>query len=448
MKRFDKSARVVMVNTLLTLVLAFILVEKSVATNYFVYPGGKGAKSGLDWNNAWDIGGVGWSKLVAGDIVWMAGGTYTSWLSPSKGGNASNPIFVKRVRSTDSAATASAGWNSSYDSQVILSSGFSATANNAADYFYIDGRIDGGIWFRHSANDTDASVIANTTALINYLTLTNVWASAAGESSPYYNYSGDTAVVNFNAGAASPYPSTYGLYISHCKLFGALNIFKLMNVYNSTIENTEMYYTGITSGNPGHPNIVNSASTGEITWRYNNIHDYASEGIMFEHANAQNWYIYGNIWHDGLPGTYPRILETQSGTSSGIYFYNNTIAGNNWINIRSVGNTWGANCISKNNLMVNETGGCSDTGWTTANNLSTGSGVVVNYASKDFHIIATTGSSYPRNGGVNLGAPYNYDKDRNIRGADGVWDVGAYEYSAGTVQTMLPPSNMQVIALH
>ena len=37
-------------------------------------------------------------------------------------------------------------------------------------------------------------------------------------------------------------------------------------------------------------------------------------------------------------------------------------------------------------------------------------------------------TSFVRNKGFDLGAPWNYDMDGHLRGADGYWDIGAYEY--------------------
>ena len=46
--------------------------------------------------------------------------------------------------------------------------------------------------------------------------------------------------------------------------------------------------------------------------------------------------------------------------------------------------------------------------------------------------------SSPINAGTNLGSPFNVDMDGNIRGTDGAWDIGAYEYVSGT---NLPPAD-------
>jgi hypothetical protein len=96
----------------------------------------------------------------------------------------------------------------------------------------------------------------------------------------------------------------------------------------------------------------------------------------------------------------------------------------------------------------------SGTGWsfgTSANNLQITSGTVfVNRSARDYRIVSTTGSGYPRNFGTNLSSYFNKDAAGNSYGADGTWDIGAYEYSDGTtppVDTIAPstPKNVNVL---
>jgi len=62
---------------------------------------------------------------------------------------------------------------------------------------------------------------------------------------------------------------------------------------------------------------------------------------------------------------------------------------------------------------------------------------------RDLHLIS---GSAPVNAGVNLGSPFNVDMDGNIRGADGGWDIGAYEYADGT-NHLLPDATAPTVAL-
>jgi hypothetical protein len=49
----------------------------------------------------------------------------------------------------------------------------------------------------------------------------------------------------------------------------------------------------------------------------------------------------------------------------------------------------------------------------------------VDSANYNFHL-KTESSAI--DAGNNLGEPYNFDAEGNIRGADGFWDIGAYEF--------------------
>jgi hypothetical protein len=46
-------------------------------------------------------------------------------------------------------------------------------------------------------------------------------------------------------------------------------------------------------------------------------------------------------------------------------------------------------------------------------------------------IVSTIGAAFPRNKGSALTAEYATDLSGNTRGADGAWDIGAYEYNGG-----------------
>ena len=66
-------------------------------------------------------------------------------------------------------------------------------------------------------------------------------------------------------------------------------------------------------------------------------------------------------------------------------------------------------------------------------NESTGNPVVA-----DFHLTAAGATTFA-NKGKALAAPYNLDPDGNVRGADGGWDIGAFEYG-GTKAPTPPPA--------
>jgi hypothetical protein len=85
----------------------------------------------------------------------------------------------------------------------------------------------------------------------------------------------------------------------------------------------------------------------------------------------------------------------------------------------------------RNNLVYNSAG--LPTCGTMSNNLDiTTPNPFVNLNAKDFHIISTVGANYPRNAGTNLSAYFTTDRGGGTFGADGTWDIGAYEYGSGS----------------
>src|SRR5690349_20172594 len=135
-----------MIKKLATAFVSFFFLIGAQAANWYVRPNGAGAKTGADWNNAWDCGdtgGIVWSSLSGGDTVWFAGGTYNKHIHPTKSGSAGNLITLKRVLASDAVPVAAAGWSAGFDSQVIIQPGDSALywdTPNVGSYLYIDGR--------------------------------------------------------------------------------------------------------------------------------------------------------------------------------------------------------------------------------------------------------------------------------------------------------------------
>jgi hypothetical protein len=59
----------------------------------------------------------------------------------------------------------------------------------------------------------------------------------------------------------------------------------------------------------------------------------------------------------------------------------------------------------------------------------------VNYAGANFRLASATLA------GLTLPSPFNTDLDGNTRGADGVWDRGAYEYTTNSVSPATNSAN-------
>jgi hypothetical protein len=441
-------------NLLLLTLLCSVLAIAAEAENLYLRSDATGANDGSDWQNAWtDFEQVQWGgelgKLGAGDTLWVAGGTYKQGIVPkaSGGDNAARSIHIMRVLKSDTVPTQAAGWNNRFDSQVIIQNGLSPRINNVGDYLCIDGRIESGISFQHAVNDGGSVIDFGNGAIINYLTLTNVEVVGPGNNSPFYDYRGDPRCINFTSWQSDHYAYNTGHRITHCRIHGSLNLIYIANTHDAVIEHCELYYNGVTAGNSGHPNVLISLASNKITFRYNRVHDWATEGILLERGRQQDWYVYGNLWSDGLDGTYSRIIEGQNDTSGPILFYNNTVV-NTWATFTHDGNGWSQGCASVNNIFF-KCGGvvAGDASWKHDSNLTDAQngeihgirnaniGIFANFSSKDYRIVGVVGANYPRDKGTDLGVQYSVDIDGKLRGQDGAWDIGAFEYVKGVENT-------------
>jgi len=201
------------------------------------------------------------------------------------------------------------------------------TGNDALDfntlglsYIIIDGRIDGGLQLV-TPNTAGASVGIN--HAINYVTLTNLDLAGPGGSTPI-TMNGDNRGIDATAWNGSVYEPVNHLVVSHCRIHGQVNNLWLMNCYNTTIEYTKMYDSGAANSVTYHANVCATSGCTNITWRYNEIYNHQVEGIMCIFGGAANWYIYGNVWHDGMTGV-SRVLEVQDGVEGPMFFYDNTV---------------------------------------------------------------------------------------------------------------------------
>jgi hypothetical protein len=68
----------------------------------------------------------------------------------------------------------------------------------------------------------------------------------------------------------------------------------------------------------------------------------------------------------------------------------------------------------------------------------------VNRAARDYRIVATTGSGYPRNAGTSLMGLFTTDLSGVPFGADGLWDIGAYEFESNATVPLSVPVGLTV----
>jgi hypothetical protein len=239
---------------------------------------------------------------------------------------------------------------------------------------------------------------------------------------------------------------------------------------DSTIQYCQMYDTS--SNSPSyHSNFMELHNSGNITFRYNNVYNWQVEGFFFLSAGPSGhkaWYIYGNVFHDSMGGKsgVGRIMELEGGNSDvngPIYFYNNDVVNTVWV-FSGAGSSPGSydsasaaynNIFSGNASAFDRWGAKHDYNYFGGGEAfeSEANGVdgsvltpFVDLLGNVFQIASTIGSNYPRNKGTDLGSPYNIDPSGTVRGSDGAWDIGAYEYGATSNPAPPAPTNLKVIA--
>lgn len=398
------------------------------AAIFFVRKGATGANNGLDWNNAWtNTTQIQWSFVKPGNKIYIAGGTYSPFTLGANGSSDSQRITIYRAMTNFADCVNAAGWNSSYNSQVIINDGSSTgiSFGGFGNWVTIEGVVDSGIVINTPNNDgASISFDKGTTGVtLEYLDL-----SGPGGSTPV-TMGGDNRGIDATAWNGSVYEPINNLILRNCRIHGQVNNLWLMQVHNSTIEHNKFYDSAAANSTTYHANVVATSSSTNIVWRYNEIYNHQVEGIMMIFGGAANWYIYDNLWHDGMTGV-SRILEVQDGVEGPIYYYNNT-AYNVVMGLRTAnGGSYAAGSQARNNIFWNCAmyDGLTDVDYDLCNSSQSEShGITTSVnpflSTSNLHL----STSSPATGkGINLGTTYSLDFDGNTR--INPWDIGAFKF--------------------
>lgn len=422
-----------------------LLALPATATTYFATTTGTG--NGSSWSSAWKIDSIGWSNLNAGDTVCVAGGTYSGTLTTGKSGSAGKPIVIRRAVASDAVCgSTTPGWNGGNDSQAIIAG---ITLKN--DYVTIDGSVSNGIKINLANSSGDPSAI-RVSGPTNYVTLRYIEVAGPCGSTPC-NQNGDSRSINLNNWNGSGYDLQNNMRIQYANLHGSCTILWSAHSTNGIIEHSRFADSAdSTPGNPNcHPNVIATQDSTNMTFRYNEVTNWEVEGIMTcpNGGCSSSWDIYGNLWHDPMTGSYPRVLEVQ-GNSNGPYrFYNNTVIGVFFaVHATANGGSYAPGSVGYNNIYWNSTSpglpsndydlcnsGCSETHVQTYTNTN----LFTNYSGRDYSLARATAPGFA------LPSPYDTDFDGTSRGADGTLDRGAYEYVSGGTGAPTPPTGLSVV---
>ncbi|MDQ5893326.1 MAG: hypothetical protein QG640_338, partial [Patescibacteria group bacterium] len=407
--------------------------------------------NGQSWATAWKTpGSIIWSNIKPGDTLWIAGGTYTTGLSIGSSGTAANPIRIKRVRSSDAIPVSSAGWSSAHDSRATFTS--SAALSAPVSYVEIDGQEDMGLRFVSSNSGGLPTSFLATGG--NYVTVSNVDLvgpnsvnEVNGDSvgTKLANHAGDGSGVNIGYGGGS----ASNITIKNSRVRGHPNEFWFANATNIVIENNKIYDNGAANSAQWHGNLMIVNKSDGIIFRNNDVYNWQVEGLYPWGSPSRNWYVYGNVFHDGIGGkngSTHRFLELRSYSGSvthgPFYVYNNTIT-NAWAAITRGDTTvnWSADSVVRNNLVYNvANGGIGYLPATASHNFTASADPFTPGTFKLSAPLTVSENAAPgtpvsnvttvlkKANGSSIVTDFEKDPTGKTRGADGVWDVGAYEF--------------------
>jgi len=398
-----------------------------------------GARNGSDWNNAWGSldqiqWGAGVGRVGPGDTCWIAGGTYSSRLVIGASGLAGSPIQVNRVRSTDSIPTAAAGWSPGFDSQVVINSSGNCISfdGGIGSYVTVDGRVPSGIRVNYVNGGSGVEINGG----IDFTDIQLKYIEAAGPG-PVTQIS-DTRGFDLTSQA-----NLTNLTVAYCEAHHSDTLIQVTRSVNLVIEYCDFHHAGAINAATYHPNTIYLGTVKSATIRYNKLREIDVEGLFFGDPGNDGVKIYGNLFYQGSSAKNSgRGIEfDNSADSRNVLVYNNTfvdlpLPGLNFNNGKghpgaSAVNNIFFNCSANFGPASHDYNYYSGANPSEPNGVGGGTNPFVNAAAFDYHVVGTIAAAKPRNEGLALGAEYQFDRDGVLRGSDGLWDIGAYEYGAG-----------------
>ncbi|MGZ3745094.1 MAG: hypothetical protein ACXVBQ_14625 [Pseudobdellovibrionaceae bacterium] len=436
------------------LCFAYILSPSlTLAASHYIRSGASGSTC-ADWSNA--CGSLP-ASLIRGDTYYIANGSYAG-RTFNTATSGTLPIIIKGAILADHGTDT--GWSNSYSvnaaeggSQAIWTSQMTFSTS----YWVFDGSV-GPVWsktpsdygFKIASTMVEPIYIGSSdkTNTTNFV-ISHIAATAlSGDYGKVFvrtsNTSGQTDNVtishNYLDGWANDYMATSPLGGTNYQdnwVFEynvSLNGFSSVNNHGEDINNTY--------------GIMNNQVT-----RYNWFEGRTSgTGVIVANAadniNAQ---VYGNVFKNMAAGN-GLITGTSAGNLVSPQVYNNTFLNKSSDSGGWIGSNVTGTPLVYNNLIYNMDASMSVSGdynaYFSATNIPTeihgqiGSGnPFVNLSANDLRLSA------PTLAGISLASPYNVDVLATLRGADGTFDRGAFEYASGSsvAPTLSAPTNLIIV---
>jgi hypothetical protein len=420
------------------------------AAPLYVKVNASGTGDGSTWENA--LPGT-WTPLRGGDYILQCG------VYPSKTFSAAGTTRITiRTATIDDHGT-DEGWDPAFASgQVAFGYPLTFTAGN----YTLDGKRVGdprdvstyGMIVLKRSTPTSPSnpvQIGTGTQTIDGLEFRNFghenWDNATDIEKIAFNQSGQATVTNL---------VFVNVFTRYCQ-----NSIKLLGVNTATID-------GLVALDPfssasHHGEVINIRSlfgepSRDVTVRNSDIPEWVGTGcIVFNNATTNDWagdgvYIYANKFGPcaEVSGGNGYVTSTTGAFATNVSVMCNTLIGDDGVNppplaMRNSTGGAGSGLVARNNLYVGLDAtvvNAGDAVWDTDHNAyyactnvpTEANGVIgtgdpfVNLAGWDLRLVAGTAAI---DSGTALPATFDTDPAGNTRGADGAWDIGAFEYVEG-----------------
>jgi len=415
----------------------------AASDKFFISKSGNNA-DGKSWATAWnELNQVKWSDIKPDNTIYIAGGTYNTQMDIKASGTASNYIVIKRATAEEN--NNDAGWNSGFDSQVFLNDvSFTIYTN---DYILIDGVKNNGIKIKVNTNHRGIDLSPGNGNPSNYITLRNLEIEGPGINNGVAF--SQARGINSTPVTGTPTPTVNGLLIENCEVynFGQVLI-RLENNYDFIIQNCKLHDIG--EDDPSLHEAIFKAFWSSGTIKNNLIYNFPASGISLANG-SKDFEIYGNVIYNNA--------QYAASTAGGIhgdgdeYQTNIKIYNNTFYNVRQpIAFTDSFDTAEiKNNLMYGGAAPVYSSGTTHSYNWY-GGGITAQtesngvnstddpFSSRSTFNFTLKSTASPINKGASLDSEYNQDLLGNTRGADGTWDIGAYEYSNATPPPACTPN--------
>jgi hypothetical protein len=442
-----------MAKTSRALITALLLVPLfASAANVHVRPGSSG--SGASWSDA--LGSLP-ATLKRGDTYYLASGNYGRYTfdDPVSG---TTPIIIKKATSEDHGSDV--GWNSSYgEGQAVF-----GEITVLTGYYIIDGQRRNADWWKGATSQYGIKIKASGGRAVR---LDNGGSSGANNVTfRYVDIEGNGRDTGIGDDAIYGLAGNSNMTFEYCAIHDTdRTLFLMRGNWRNLVVNS-CYLARNTSTDAIHGELLSSTDVTNMTFVNNVIEDIEGTAV-WAGLNNGTWsgvLIQGNvITHTP---TYRTGRNMRAGSGSGVAavvyvandssnrnsannvkFYNNTLVnvrglwggvhiesgsgnesrGNIWYNSPRLG-TAGVSVHSSNWYYNTQQDGDNSSSKVVC---SSNCDIFVSIADKDYRLKAPLP-------GERLETPYMSDAFGSVRGSDGTWDRGAFEFGGKSAAVSVP----------